>query len=360
MAISIPKDWLGKVAGKVTEAKSRAAADKARREQAGSAPNSVILNPKDISGEYDAARMLQTTLGGSMREMTADDLAAFRKNIETAKKSFKGGITARQIIDLSVTKPMKYHGKEWAGKSDIDKAKKEIRHALPLSLHNGTMRIVTNAGPDFGNKRHHVTVKFLSFAAAAATGQDPRKMALWLRKQPLAFDCDCGRHTYWFRYISTIGGFNAGRAETGFPTQRNPQLHGVACKHVLRAMSEIDTGAVQIMNLLQRAIGKAQSNTDGSTKGSATAKHKDVEKQASGKGKESIKTSADKKATAQAAKERKAARDAAKGIVKPPKPTSAQRRIEQGVKSGVFSADQVAAMRMAGISDDLIAKMTRK
>ena len=359
--MALSPEWLGKVAGKAAEAKERFAADKARRESAGSAPDSVILNPKDIKGDYDAARMLQTTLGGSMREMTADDLVAFRKNIETAKKSFKGGITARQIIDLSATKPMKYEGKEWAGKSDIDKAKKEIRHALPISLHNGTMRIVTNAGPDFGSSRHQVTVKFLSFGAAAATGQDPRKMALWLRKQPLAFDCDCGRHTYWFRYISTIGGFNAGRAETGFPKIRNPQLHGVACKHVLRAMSEIDTGAVQIMNLLQRAIGKAQANTDGSTKGSAVSKHSELEKRAYGNGKEVIKTSEDKKASAQAAKERKAARDAAKGITKPPKPTMAQRRVEQAVKTGVFSADQVSGALAMGFSyEEMVQKIGKK
>ena len=360
MAIKPDLDWFGRIAGKAAEADSRFSADKARREQAGSSANSVILSPKDLTGSYDAARMLQTTLGGSMREMTTDDLLAFQKNIETAKKSFKGGITPRQVIDLSVTKPMKYHGKEWAGKSDIDKAKKEIRHAIPISFHNGTMRIVTNASKDHGATKHHVTVKFLSYGAAASTGQDPRKMALWLRNQPIAFDCDCGRHIYWFRYITTIGGFNAGRPETGFPKIRNPQMHGVACKHVLRAMSEIDSAAALVMNLLQRAIGKAQANTDGSTRASAKTTNKDAQKQASSKGNGAIKTSAGKKSTAQAAKERKATQNAVKGILKPPKPSPTQRRIESGIKAGVFSKDQVAAMRIAGISDDLIAKMTRK
>ena len=36
-------------------------------------------------------------------------------------------------------------------------------------------------------------------------------------------------------------GANAGRAENGFPKIRNPYLTGIACKHVLRAMVELDS-----------------------------------------------------------------------------------------------------------------------
>lgn len=288
-------------------------------------------------------------------------MIAFQQNIKTAQKQFTKGITPRQVIDLSVRKPMKYAGKDWAGKSDIDKARKEIRHALPLSLHNGTMRIVTNAGPDYGNKRHHVTVKFLSYGAAVAAGHaNPRKMALWLRQQPIAFDCDCGRHTYWFRYVATIGGFNAGRDETGFPKIRNPHLHGVACKHVLRAMSEIDQGAPGIMSMLTTAITKGAANTDGSTKAKAVASHKDVEAKAKTQGKEIIKTSDDKKASTDAAKAHKAVREAVAGITKPPTPTGAQRRIESAIKSGLLADAQVAGMRALGLSDVMISKMARK
>lgn len=51
------------------------------------------------------------------------------------------------------------------------------------------------------------------------------------------YDCDCQRHTFWFRFICTIGGFNYGRSEDGFPRVRNPKLYGVACKHVIRVMT---------------------------------------------------------------------------------------------------------------------------
>lgn len=50
--------------------------------------------------------------------------------------------------------------------------------------------------------------------------------------------------------------------ETGFPKIRNPNLVGVACKHVLRVMSEIEGGnAVQAF--LARAIEKGRKNGDG-------------------------------------------------------------------------------------------------
>lgn len=354
------EDWLKGARGKAAEADALDRANKARRDAAGEHPQSVILNPADIRGSYDAARLLKTTLGGAMRDITAQDLAAFQQNIKTAQQQFSKGITARQVIDLSVSKPLRYGGKVWAGKSDIDKARQEIRHALPLSLHSGTMRIITNAGPDYGNKRHHVTVKFLSYGAAAAAGHaSPRKMALWLRNQPLAFDCDCGRHQYWFRFIATIGGFNAGRPENGFPKIRNPQVHGVACKHVLRAMSEIDQGAAGIVGMLTTAIEKAATNTDGSTKAQVRAKHKDLETKAKAQGKEAIQSSDDKKAAREAAKTRKAAREAVAGVVRPPKPSGAQRRIDQAIKAGLLTEAQVSGMRVLGLNDDMIAKITR-
>lgn len=50
------------------------------------------------------------------------------------------------------------------------------------------------------------------------------------------FDCDCGRHRFWYRYIASVGSFAYGKAETGFPKIRNPNLKGLACKHVIFVM----------------------------------------------------------------------------------------------------------------------------
>ena len=55
----------------------------------------------------------------------------------------------------------------------------------------------------------------------------------------LKFECDCGRHDYWYRYIATIGKYNYGIDESRYPSTRNPNVTGVACKHALRVMKHV-------------------------------------------------------------------------------------------------------------------------
>ncbi len=293
--------WIGvggKISGTVGEAKSRDSVQASLRKEAEDRVDSVILRPSDVSGQYDVSRALKTTLGGSMRPITSDDLVAFGKNINTVKDRFTKGITAKQVIELSITDPKRYTGKEWKDQSDIDKARKEIRHAVPHSVHHGLIRFITPSGTDKAG-RHHVAVRFLSWGAAIASpsrdkagNPDWRKTALWLKNQPLKFDCDCGRHQFWFRYIATIGQYNEGRAEMGFPKIRNPRLNGVACKHVLRVMSDLQQGHASVIQLLAKALEKAHNATDGTGKTKRVAptkmSQKDAEKMASGKGRETI------------------------------------------------------------------------
>lgn len=230
-----------KVAGSVTIAKAIAKADQARRNNA-----ATLLNPSEVRGEYDANRMLSTTLGGVKRLMTHDDLAAFRKNASIAGKKFVGGITARQVIDQSLS-------------VDRDRARKEITWAIPAfgSMNqkgNLAVRFNTDASGKHGASRHYVQVEFIGFQTAITSGAHaPLKAARLMAQEKIRFDCDCGRHTFWYRYISTIGNFNAGRAEAAYPKIRNPNMAGVGCKHVLRVMAQIE-GDSYVLQFLARAI----------------------------------------------------------------------------------------------------------
>lgn len=212
------------------EASDAAAFDLARRQAA-----TTILKPNEVSGEYDAGRLLKTTLRGEIRDLTHDDIRAFQNNVARLKSKFKGGITAQSVIDLALP-------------SDKERANKQINMAVPASIHGGKVHFITNAGPDSKVSRHHVHVQFLDFDAAVGNSpNDPKKLAKLVTDGRLTFDCDCGRHTFWYRYIATIGKYNAGRNETGFPKIRNPNLKGVACKHVLRTMHVIlKDSAVQL------------------------------------------------------------------------------------------------------------------
>jgi len=204
-------------------ANDRAKADAERRSHA----EPVILSVDDVKGQYDSSRALMTTIGGELREIRAIDLEAFRKNIETVRKAFKQGITAHQVLDLSL-------------KDDLNKAKEQIHTAVPVRYKGDTLYFMTNASRGSEVRQHYVTVRFLDIGAVATTPIPLLTATKTVSQGYLAFDCDCGRHTYWYRYISTIGGFNAGRAETGFPKIRNPHLSGVACKHVLRVMYSLN------------------------------------------------------------------------------------------------------------------------
>lgn len=265
---------IGRLAGATTEAKALAKADAAQR---AAAPR--ILSPNEMQGDYDASRLLTTTLGTGKgeqpRPLTADDLAAFRQNARALGQRFKGGISPRQVIDMSLA-------------IDRKRAREEITQAVPAAARGAKdsnrkvdrleVRFITNASKKYGATRHHVMVEFLGYSAAVASGAlSASKAASLMRKQGIRFDCDCGRHQFWYRYVATVGNYNAGRAETGYPKVRNPGLTGVACKHVLRVMAEIE-GAGMVQGFLARAIEKGRANEDGS--GVIRTSQKEADKQA--------------------------------------------------------------------------------
>lgn len=191
-----------------------------------------ILTPNEVSGDYDAGRLLATTLGGVTRPLTHEDLHVFRRNVQTLGKQFRGGITAKGVIDLSLPQ-------------DRERANREIKTAVPIQSIGGKVHFVTNASQHSDVTRHHVHIELLNFSAAVSSPAKAAELVATLTNGPLKFDCDCGRHTYWFRYVATVGRYNAGRDEPGFPKIRNPDLRGVACKHVLRVMQQLSMPIVR-------------------------------------------------------------------------------------------------------------------
>jgi hypothetical protein len=301
------KSWLGQLKGSASEAKDRLSADAKERSAEAQRKGSIILSQKDVlTGHWDASKVLFTTIDGQLRPITSDDLAAFRRNIKTAQSRLTKGITAKQVID-------------WSLHDDRKRATEQIKMAVPASAHNGTVRFITNAGPESLVSRHHIIVEFLNYGAEAASGSiDPRKSAMRLRHGPLKFECDCERHRYWYRYIATIGGFNAGRSEVGFPKIRNPKLQGIACKHILRVMSDIQSGGAAL-GFLTKLMDKAKS----SDVAKAALRHKQeaAEKIVQNQSRRSaaIKTSDQKRLEKEAAQLKKSAIEAMKKAQKPKK-----------------------------------------
>jgi len=66
------------------------------------------------------------------------------------------------------------------------------------------------------------------------------------------FECACGRHTFWYRYIWTKIDASLGLQERRFPHIRNKNLEGMFCKHGLRALKVIAQS--QFMKIFERYI----------------------------------------------------------------------------------------------------------
>lgn len=188
----------------------------------------TILTPTAVQGSTSPARVLFTTLGGVLRPITAQDLAAFRARIAAVGKDLRSGVTAQEAIALS--RPI-----------DIERARKEIQYAVPTVLRGGELQFVVDSGPNSKVTRHHARVEFVGWAAAIARPATPLQAATWLATEgSLKFECSCDAFTFWgFRYIATIGGFVLGRRETGFPKIRSPQLAGCCCKHLIRTLTTL-------------------------------------------------------------------------------------------------------------------------
>lgn len=190
-----------------------------------------ILTAEDTAGLYDPSRQLFTTADGLPRPVTFEDLARFRKEVDRVKerhgaKPFRGGIRPKQVIDL-------------AHPDDRARANQQIHTVIPVSHRGGLVHFQTNSGPDSNTSRHHVMVQFLDFDRAMADPSVESVAYKIMTTGNVRFDCTCGRHTFWYRYIATIGNFNYGRPEDGYPKIRNPNLMGVACKHVVKVMGVI-------------------------------------------------------------------------------------------------------------------------
>lgn len=225
------------------ELKRRQAAEVAdRAANAQQLLNADIIAKKDI----DAARLLMTTLGGERRPITLEDLKAFTATAKRLGKKFKGGITAAGVIAASL-------------KIDRSRANAQISTAVVTKAQGGRLAFVTNAGPDSDKVRHFVTVEFPAFASTAATPTDAKVLARTMLDGPLRFECDCERFRYFFRYVATVGGFVAGRAENAFPKITNPGLAGMSCKHGLRVMQAIQKDA-NVRAQAVKMIAAAQGN----------------------------------------------------------------------------------------------------
>lgn len=232
----------------------REAADRFNDADSTRSQSDTLLRPTDIlEGKVDAGKLWKymTTRGGKVRPLTMDDLLEFERTANKLGKRYQKGIKPRDVIDLSLT-------------ADLKRAREQIRESVPLTLKAGEMRFMTNAGPKSAVQRHYVMVKLLNFEAAVVASASPQHIVKQVINGNCQVSCDCERWRFWYAYMATKGGYNANQnhREGAYPKIRNPNLHGLACKHILRVMTSLTQSAAirtYIVNMINNERDKVQT-----------------------------------------------------------------------------------------------------
>ena len=199
----------------------------------------TLINQAKSSAGISSSELLDFTLGATKKNKAIRDkvlspsvLQLYIQNVQKASKHFVGGITPTEVINQSRA-------------VDIKRANEQIFLATIFKRKGNELYFLTNAGPNSKSDNHYVTVELLDFPTLVLGRKNlptTREIKNVLEHGKIKFDCDCGRHTYWYRYIASVGKFNFGAYENRYPSTRNPQLTGVACKHVLRVMQTLTSG----------------------------------------------------------------------------------------------------------------------
>lgn len=165
---------------------------------------------------------------------TVEDLQEFEKSRQKHKKAFgstTAGITYAQLV---------------AGSREIDikRANNQVNDGSGISratlsgVKDNIILVRVKASMKSVHQEHLVKIRLEEHNdyLHEPPGDSYTTAAKMAAQGRLSFDCDCGRHQYWYRYLATVGNYAvAPPKEFSFPKIRNPQMKGVACKHVLKA-----------------------------------------------------------------------------------------------------------------------------
>ncbi|HBM2815642.1 TPA: phage tail protein [Enterobacter hormaechei subsp. xiangfangensis] len=223
---------------------------RAKRRKAKRTLTPSVLRNKKLE---DVLKLGSKVKGGTVN-FTLEDLKGFEQSRDALKKAFKSkerGITYSQLISHCRSVDVQRANNKGIALKDGS----GITSATFIGLQHNMARVSVKASNASKHGHHRVRVRFEGWQDALDdledTPESEKAIAKKLCAGPVSFDCDCGRHQYWYRYIATAGNFGVTPpAEYAYPKIRNPRLEGVACKHVIHAMTRFQSGA------WQKLIGK--------------------------------------------------------------------------------------------------------
>lgn len=168
---------------------------------------------------------------GMTVEFTIDDLKRFVAANEAAQKAYRQEVRGVPLAQLEKNSDPK----------DVERSK-EVRTATLYKISKNLLHFSVT-----GNSKPHylVRVRLEDWNLALHSTANPLISARMAATGRISFDCACGRHQYWYRYLTNIGGFDVNPPkEQDFPKIRNPGLKGCCCKHVLKVLRVLKSNTV--------------------------------------------------------------------------------------------------------------------
>ena len=203
-----------------------------------------ILTPGLIDKHLQSGQDLVLAYGrkGATVTYTLADLKSFSIKLEKSKKRNQKKINGIPLLQLEKA--------SW--RKDKVRMQAQIKNAMLYRIFRDVLHFQVTASGESKERYHQVRVRLEEWTDNIT---DPGSWRIKARNAAvgrLSFDCSCGRHQYWFRYLATIGNFALTPKEHGFPKIRNPRLRGCCCKHVLKVLQQLKSPSVH--NLLAKEM----------------------------------------------------------------------------------------------------------
>jgi len=194
----------------------------------------LLRRRKEVTRNGKQDLVLDYGAKGGAVSYTLTDLNRMARAMERAEGKFgeaTRGVTVSALLRAS-------------RKADIERAK-QIANAT-LYKFDGNI-ILFRVSSETASGHHQVKIKLEDWEHEVRAGEGSTYFpaAQNAARGRVSFECDCGRHQYWYRYLATIGGFALDPKEFAFPKIRNPKLTGCACKHVIKAVAVLQTPFAQ-------------------------------------------------------------------------------------------------------------------
>lgn len=176
---------------------------------------------------------------GDTWERSLSQLSDLANRIEARKSKFESGVKGVVVQDLvRISLP-------------ADKQRAKDISAATLFKFAGNMlhfRVTASGETPKAPSHYLVRVRLEDWHDAVKNSSGSNSFLLAAKRASqghVSFDCGCGRHEFWYRYLATIGGFSLNPEEHVFPKIRNLHLKGCCCKHTLKTLMVLQGPVIQ-------------------------------------------------------------------------------------------------------------------